>query len=66
MHGAFRRPDESPLLSPFPSWREYFDGAVPSRAADEEVTRRLNEHGWAFVLDVVSVGKSTVAYPIAT
>lgn len=61
-----RRPGESPLLSPFPSWQEYLDGAVPSLAADEEVVRRLSEYGWAFVLDVASVGKSTLAYRIAT
>ena len=60
-----RRPDESPLSSPFPSWQEYLDGAVPGLSADEEVIRRLDEHGWACVLDVASVGKSTLAYRIA-
>ena len=60
-----RRPDKSPLSSPFPSWQEFLESAVPSLAADEEVIRRLNNHGWAFVLDVASIGKSTLAYRIA-
>jgi len=60
-----RRPDESPLLSPFPSWQEYLNGAVPSFAADDEVVQRLDKHGWALVLDVASVGKSTLAYRVA-
>jgi hypothetical protein len=60
-----RRPDESPLLSPFPSWQEYLDGSVPNLAADNKVIQRLNEHGWAFILDAASVGKTTLAYRIA-
>ncbi|WP_332771840.1 SIR2 family protein [Phenylobacterium sp.] len=61
-----RRPNESPLSSPFPSWQEYVDGAVPRLAADEEVIRCIDQHGWAFVLDVASVGKTTLCYRIAT
>ena len=61
-----RRDADSPLQTPFPSWREYLDGSVPSLAADQEVIRRLTEHSWAFILDVASVGKSTLAYRIAT
>lgn len=60
-----RRVDESPLASPFPSWQEFIDGEVPALAADEEVLRRLDVHGWAFVLDTASVGKTTLAYRIA-
>lgn len=60
-----RRPEESPLVSPFPSWDEYLRDVVPPLGAEETVVRRLDEHGWAFVVDVASVGKSTLAYRIA-
>ncbi len=61
----FRSPG-STLTVPFPSRQEYLDGEVPSLAADVEVRRRLDEHGWAFVLDVASVGKTTLALRLAT
>ena len=56
----------SPANLPFPSRREYLDGEVPTLAADAEVRARLAEHGWAFVMDVASVGKTTLALRIAT
>ncbi|MBX3502027.1 MAG: SIR2 family protein [Alphaproteobacteria bacterium] len=60
-----RRIGESPLSNPFPSWDEFKAGKVPDLAADTEVRSRLDEHGWAFVLDVASVGKTTLAYRVA-
>jgi hypothetical protein len=51
---------------PFPSLQEYLDGQVPSLAADAEVRNRLDRYGWAFVLDVASVGKTTLALRMAT
>jgi len=62
----FRQPDESPRQTLFPSYQEYVDGEVPRLAADEEVTARLNTFGWAFVLDIASVGKTTLALRLAT
>jgi hypothetical protein len=62
----FRSPGSSPLSVPFPSQKEYLNGEVPSLATDATVRSRLNEHGWAFVLDVASVGKTTLALRIAT
>ena len=50
---------------PFPSRQEYLDGDVPAFGADTEVHKRLNQHGWAFVLDVASVGKTTLALRMA-
>jgi tetratricopeptide (TPR) repeat protein len=50
----------------FPSRKEYLDGQVPALRADEELGRRLATHGWAFVLDVASVGKTTLALRMAT
>ncbi|MEA2237819.1 MAG: hypothetical protein QOC81_2543 [Thermoanaerobaculia bacterium] len=61
----FRSPG-SPLNIPFPSHQEYLDGAVPVLTVDPEVRDRLEKHGWAFVLDVASVGKTTLAMRIAT
>ena len=60
------RSARSPVNLPFPSKREYLDGEVPTLAADAEVRARLAEHGWAFVMDVASVGKTTLALRIAT
>ena len=51
---------------PFPSQQEYLDGQVPALAADATVKSRLDEHGWAFVFDVASVGKTTLALRVAT
>ena len=62
----FRSPKSSPLSVPFPSRQEYLDGEVPALAADGEVQARLDQHGWAFVLDVASVGKTTLALRMAT
>lgn len=59
----FRTPASS---IPFPSREEYLDRAVPSLEADAEVERRLETHGWAFILGVASVGKTTLAVRIAT
>ena len=61
----FRSPG-SPANLPFPSRQEYLDGKVPTLAADAEVRARLAEHGWAFVMDVASVGKTTLALRIAS
>ena len=61
----FRDPKASPL-DPFPSRQEFLDGKVPKLSMDNEVVRRLNEHNWAFVLDVASVGKTALALRIAT
>lgn len=63
--------DEFPLFrtpgvdSPFPSRQEYLDGDVPTLAADAEVEQRLQTHGWACVMDVASVGKTTLALRLA-
>jgi len=62
----FRDPNSSPLNDPFPSRQEYLDGEVPKLETDDEVINRLEKHGWAFVLDVASVGKTTLALRIAT
>jgi hypothetical protein len=62
----FRSEGSSPRSVPFPSWQEYLAGEVPTLGSDDEVRRRLDEHGWAFVFDVVSVGKTTLALRIAT
>ena len=50
----------------FPSRQEYLDGEVPALRADQEVQKRLTTFGWAFVLDVASVGKTTLALRMAT
>ena len=52
--------------NPFPSWKEYLDGDVPALQADDLVRERLRTHSWAFVLDVASVGKTTLAMRLAT
>jgi hypothetical protein len=51
--------------NPFPSWQEYLDDLVPKLQVDEEVRTRLRDHGWACVLDVASVGKTTLALRMA-
>jgi len=51
---------------PFPSRREYLDGDVPCFTADSEIEVRLQNHGWACILDVASVGKTTLALRTAT
>ena len=56
----------SPVNVPFPSRREYLEGEVPALAADAEVRARLDQHGWSFVMDAASVGKTTMALRIAT
>lgn len=64
--------DEFPLFRvpgssiPFPSRQEYLDGEVPTFAADAELQKRLETHGWACVMDVASVGKTTLALRSAT
>ena len=52
--------------NPFPSWQEYLNGDVPALQVDDLVRERLRTHGWAFVLDVASVGKTTLAMRMAT
>ncbi|MGC9973270.1 MAG: SIR2 family protein, partial [Bryobacteraceae bacterium] len=59
------RASNSPATLAFPSRAEYLDGRVPTLAADAEVLARLERHGWAFVLDVASVGKTTLGLRIA-
>jgi hypothetical protein len=54
------------FCSGFPSLQEYLDGEVPALESDDVVTTRLAQHGWAFVLDVASVGKTTLALRMAT
>ncbi len=49
-----------------PSWQEYVDGEVPGLQAEEDVRQRLDQHGWAFVFDKASMGKTTLALRIAT
>ncbi|MEO6787000.1 MAG: SIR2 family protein [Chthoniobacteraceae bacterium] len=59
--------DTFPLFGhPFPTRQEYLSGDVPTFAADAEVQRRLQTHGWACVIDVASVGKTTLALRLAT
>ena len=60
-----RKVDESPRSTPLPSWQEYLDRVVPKLDADLEVAARLCQHGWAIVQDVVSTGKTTLAFRIA-
>jgi hypothetical protein len=63
---ALFRPPGTATSIPFPSWQEYFNGDVPQLVADTEINQRLEKYGWAFVLDVASVGKTTLALRIAT
>lgn len=64
--------DEFPLFRvpgsniPFPTRQEYLDGDVPTLAADVELQKRLQTQGWACVIDVASVGKTTLALRSAT
>lgn len=60
------RDRKSPFSVPVPSRPEYLDGTVPALEADEEIRARLIKHGWAFILDVASVGKTTLALRLAT
>ncbi|MFO1156287.1 MAG: SIR2 family protein [Rhodospirillales bacterium] len=46
-------------------WRELLDDEVPALAADAAVAIALRTHGWAFVYDVASVGKTTLALRLA-
>ena len=46
---------------PFPSQAEYEADEVPRLDADVEVAARLDAFGWAYVIDVASVGKTTLA-----
>ncbi|MEI7748705.1 MAG: SIR2 family protein, partial [Chlorobiaceae bacterium] len=63
----FRSPSPgSASRIPFPSQQEYLDGNVPALHVDAEVCLRLDKFGWAFVLDVASVGKTTLAIRIST
>lgn len=62
----FRQPSESKITNPFPTWQEYAEGRVPSLPIDLEVKQRLQHHGWAMLVDVASVGKTTLALRIAT
>jgi hypothetical protein len=62
----FRSPGSPPTSVPFPSRQEYLDAEVPALAVDADVRARLNQHGWAFILDVASVGKTTLALRMAT
>jgi hypothetical protein len=50
---------------PLPSYEEYVDGLVPKFEIDKTVHDRLNEHGWAVVFDVASIGKTSLAFRIA-
>lgn len=52
--------------APFPSQEEYLCGSVPATAADAEVESRLRMHGWACIMDVASVGKTTLALRVAS
>jgi hypothetical protein len=61
----FRSPG-SAVSVPFPSQQEYLDGEVPALQADNDVQQWLTQFGWAFVLDVASVGKTTLALRMAT
>ena len=64
--------DEFPLFhvpganDPFPTREEYLDGDVPTLTADAELQKRLQTHGWACVIDVASVSKTTLALRSAT
>lgn len=61
-----RRPGTSPESIPFPSWTEYLAGEVPRLPVDDVVELRLSTHHWAYVRDVASVGKTTLAIRQAT
>jgi hypothetical protein len=62
---ALFRPAASRTI-PVPSRKEFLEDAVPALAADAELEHRLEQHGWAFVLDVASVGKTTLAMRVAS
>ena len=62
---SFRSPSSSSADIPFPSRQEYLNGEVPALQADSEVMQRLAQFNWAFVLDVSSVGKTTLALRVA-
>ena len=47
-------------------YRHIVHGNVPAFSADIEVQERLKQYGWACVLDVASVGKTTLALRVAT
>lgn len=63
---ALFRDAASSTTVPFPSRQEYLDDAVPKLASDAVIRGRLDLHRWAFVLDVASVGKTTLAVRMAT
>ena len=61
----FRPPKQHAKNMPIPSRQEYLEGTIPALQTDLEVSERLNNHGWVYVLDVASVGKTTLALRIA-
>ncbi len=61
----FRFPGSEKTV-PVPSHKEYLEGRVPKLDADTVVQERLEQYGWAFVLDVASTGKTTLALRAAT
>lgn len=63
---AIRNSAQPPLDSPLASWEEYRAGLVPRSMLAARMHDRLEEHGWAFVLDAASVGKTTAALVMAT
>ena len=46
---------------PFPTREEYITGEVPGFESDLIVAERLEKFGWAAVIDLASVGKTTLA-----
>jgi hypothetical protein len=61
----FRSPGSEKTV-PVPSHKEYLEGRVPILDADAVVAARLEKYHWAFVLDVASTGKTTLALRVAT
>lgn len=58
--------DMSPSAALHPSYQDYVSQQVPALEVDRLVNDRLADHGWAFVLDVTQVGKTTLAKRLAT
>lgn len=63
--GPIRSAHSSHVDNHFPSWQEFLDEEVPALRADARVSLYLREQRWACVLDVASVGKTTLALRMA-
>ena len=60
-----RKPNTSFRHVLAPSWEELCNGIVPSTTADSKAQNALESYGYAFIRDVASVGKTTLALRLA-